>query len=205
MTTFTLRKGSPAKTRSDAVVVGVCTSGGEPVAAPGAEAVVSAYGKKFADLVRSVGFEGKTGQVAKVPSGDTLKSPLLVLVGLGAADELTANGVRRGAGIAGRAVSKADHVVLALPARDASEVRAVFDNAATLTPMLTLMVRAVYDVTVSGITALSQVAGAAVAAGLWHLGCACRMRGKRCRSISSPSTQPRCRRPRRRTRRRCCA
>ena len=55
MTTFTLRKGSPAKTRSDVVVVGVCTSGGEPVAAPGAEAVVSTYGKKFADLVRAVG------------------------------------------------------------------------------------------------------------------------------------------------------
>ena len=128
MTTFTLRKGSPAKTRSDAVVVGVCTSGGEPVAAPGAEAVVSAYGKKFADLVRSVGFEGKTGQVAKVPSGDTLKSPLLVLVGLGASDELTTNGVRRGAGIAGRALSKADHVVLALPARDAVEVRAAVEG-----------------------------------------------------------------------------
>jgi len=128
VTTFTLRKGSPAKTRSDAVVVGVCTSGGEPVAAPGSEAVVSAYGKKFAAMVRAVGFEGKVGQVAKVPSAGTLKSPLLVLVGLGPADELTVNGVRRGAGIAGRALSKADDVVLALPARDAAEVRAVVEG-----------------------------------------------------------------------------
>jgi len=128
VTTFTLRKGSPAKTRSDAVVVGVCTSGGEPVPAPGAEAVVSAYGKRFADLVRAVGFEGKAGQVAKVPSAGTLKAPQLLLVGLGALEELTANGVRRGAGVAARAVSRADDVALALPARDAAEVRAVVEG-----------------------------------------------------------------------------
>jgi leucyl aminopeptidase len=128
VTTFTLRKGSPAKSRSDAVVVGVCTSSGGPVPAPGAEAVASAYGKKFAALLSTVGFEGKAGQVAKVPSGDTLKSPLLVLVGLGPADELTANGVRRGAGVAGRALARAEDVVLALPARDATEVRAVAEG-----------------------------------------------------------------------------
>ncbi len=40
MTTYTLRKGSPAKTRTDLVVIGVArTAKGDLVACPGAEDV----------------------------------------------------------------------------------------------------------------------------------------------------------------------
>ena len=47
VTTYTLRKGSPAKTRTDVVVVGVVRSrGGDVRVAPGGEDVAAAYGRR---------------------------------------------------------------------------------------------------------------------------------------------------------------
>ena len=80
MTTYTLRKGSPAKTRTDAVVIGVVTAGKGVVAASGGEDVASAYGRRFGPLLATLGITGKRGDVAKIPTGGTLKSPLLVVV-----------------------------------------------------------------------------------------------------------------------------
>ncbi len=128
MTTFTLRKGSPDKTRTDAVVVGVVSGRKGLVAAPGGEAVASSYGRKFAPMLAALGFKAKAGEVAKLPTGGTIKSPVLVLVGLGEADALTADVVRRAAGVAARAVSNAVNVALALPAEDADQVRAVTEG-----------------------------------------------------------------------------
>lgn len=126
--TFTLRKGSPDKTRADVVVIGVVNGRKGLVAAPGGEAVASSYGRKFAPLLSTLGFKGKAGDVAKIPTAGTIKSPLLILVGLGDEAELDADGVRRAAGVAARAVSNAASVALALPARDADEVRAVTEG-----------------------------------------------------------------------------
>ena len=59
MTTYTLRKGSPAKTRTDLVVIGVArTSKGDLEACPGAEDVAAAYGRRFKPLLSSMGFRG---------------------------------------------------------------------------------------------------------------------------------------------------
>src|SRR3954453_17384955 len=87
VSTYTLRAANPAKTRCDAVVVGVVqggkgSSGGLPVA-PGGEEVAKAYGRSFRPLLASLGVTGKAGEVTKVPTGKNLSSPLLVLVGLG--------------------------------------------------------------------------------------------------------------------------
>ena len=59
MTTFTLRKGSPDKTRTDVVVIGVVSTRKGLVAAPGGEAVASAYGRKFAPMLSTLGFKGQ--------------------------------------------------------------------------------------------------------------------------------------------------
>ena len=83
MTTFTLRKGSPDKTRTDVVVIGVVSTRKGLVAAPGGEAVASAYGRKFAPMLSVLGFRGKAGETVKIPTAGTIKSPLLSLVGLG--------------------------------------------------------------------------------------------------------------------------
>ena len=68
VTTYTLRKGSPAKTRTDLVVIGVArTSKGELEVCPGAEDVAAAYGRRFRPLLASMGFDGNVGEVLRVP------------------------------------------------------------------------------------------------------------------------------------------
>ncbi len=131
MTSYTLRKGSPEKTRTDVVVVGV-TSGKKGLrAAPGGEGVADAYGRKFGPLLAALGFKARPGEVAKIPTGGTLRSPLLLLVGLGEADTLQQRGpdvVRRAAGVAARAVTNCASATLALPAGDPALVRAVVEG-----------------------------------------------------------------------------
>ncbi|TYL55692.1 leucyl aminopeptidase [Nocardioides sp. BGMRC 2183] len=111
VTTYALRSASPAKTRAEAVVVGVVPG---PALAPGAEDVAAAYGRKLRGLLSTLEVTGKPGEIAKVPSKDVIGSPLLVLVGLGA--DPTPAAVRRAAGAAARAVTNAASVALALPA-----------------------------------------------------------------------------------------
>jgi leucyl aminopeptidase len=123
VTTFALRTASPAKTRAEAVVVGVLPDG---KLASGAEDVAAAYGRKLAGLLATVGLKGAPGDVAKVPTGGTIASPLLVLVGLG--PEPDAAAVRRAAGNAARAVTNAASVALALPADTPELVRAVVEG-----------------------------------------------------------------------------
>ena len=65
MSTYTLRSANPAKTRCDAVVVGVVQGGKGLMAAPGAEEVASAYGRSFRPLLASLGVTGKPGDLEK--------------------------------------------------------------------------------------------------------------------------------------------
>ncbi|WP_310963113.1 leucyl aminopeptidase [Nocardioides terrisoli] len=126
MTTYTLRKGSPATTRTDVVVVGVARDAkGGLVVCPGGEDVASAYGRKFAPLLASMGFTARSGEVLRIPAGEAVKAATLVLVGLGERDRLSLQEVRRGAGVAARNVANAATVAVALPAGDAAHVGAV--------------------------------------------------------------------------------
>ncbi len=135
MSTYTLRAANPAKTRCDAVVVGVVQGGkgrGSGLrVAPGGEEVAKAYGRSLAPLLASLGVTGKAGEVTKVPTGKRLSSPLLVLVGLGRLGndkEPSAGSVRRAAGAASRAVANTASVAIALPAESAELVRAVTEG-----------------------------------------------------------------------------
>lgn len=126
MTSYTLRSASPAKTRCDAVVVGVVQGkkGAELVEA-GAD-VAKAYGRKLRPLLATLGVTGKAGEAVKVPTAGTLSSALLVLVGLGKEPGPTA--VRRAAGVAARTVTNAASVAVALPADTPELVRAVTEG-----------------------------------------------------------------------------
>jgi leucyl aminopeptidase len=128
VTNYILRKGAVERTGTDAVVVGVLSSDKAPTIAPGGEGVADAYGRKLKPLLSMLGFTGKLGQTATVPTGGTLKAPVLVLVGLGA--EVTPVAVRRAAGASARAVENAASVALALPTGDAALVRAVVEGFA---------------------------------------------------------------------------
>jgi leucyl aminopeptidase len=126
VTSYTLRSASPAKTRSDAVVVGVVQTPTGPELAAGGEDVGQAYGRKLRPLLATLGVTGKAGEVVKVPTTGTLSSGLLVLVGLGKTATPTA--VRRAAGAAARAVTNAASVAIALPADSVELVRAVAEG-----------------------------------------------------------------------------
>ena len=129
MTSYTLRRGAPERTRADAVVVGVVHTPNGPQVAAGGEGVAAAYGRRLAPLLSTIGFSGKLDEVAKVPTAGILRSSLLILVGMGAGDPADPTAVRRAAGLALRNVSNAASVALALPAADARLVRAVVEGA----------------------------------------------------------------------------
>jgi leucyl aminopeptidase len=129
VTTYTLRKGAPDRTRTDLVVIGVSTGkSGALVAASGAEAVAEAYGRKFVPLLVSMGFGGSFGEVVKLPTNGVLNAAQLLAVGLGPAGELTPEKVRRAAGVAARNLGNAASVAVALPAEDAAYIRAVAEG-----------------------------------------------------------------------------
>ena len=126
MTTYVLRKGSAEKTGTDVLVVGVLKGRKGPTLAPGAEAVAEAYGRRLKPMLATLGVSGKAGQTTTIPSGGTVKAPVLVLVGLG--PESSPEAVRRASGAAARAVTNAASVGLALPADDPALVRALVEG-----------------------------------------------------------------------------
>ncbi|HET7388958.1 MAG TPA: leucyl aminopeptidase [Nocardioidaceae bacterium] len=130
MTSYTLRRGAADKTRADVVVVGVVRTPKGLRVAEGGEPVASAYGRRLSPLLSTLGFTGRAGEIAKLPTSGTLRSPLLMLVGLGEQNPaaLTPSEVRRAAGAAARALSNAASVALALPAGGPEHVRAVVEG-----------------------------------------------------------------------------
>ncbi len=131
MTSYHLRGASPAKTRADAVVVGAWKAASGAALADGAEDVGSAFGRTLRPLLSTLGFTGKTGEVARVPTGGKLSSPLLVLVGMGERPKERPAEIlacRRAAGVAARSTANAASVALALPSGDAGLVRNVLEG-----------------------------------------------------------------------------
>jgi len=126
VTTYALSNASPAKTKADAVVVGVLKTAKGPVVVKDADELAAAWGRKFRPLLLSLGVTGKAGEVAKFPSAGAVNSPLVVLVGLGEAADPSA--IRRAAGTAARAVPNAASVALALGSTDAEGVRAALEG-----------------------------------------------------------------------------
>ncbi|EON23585.1 leucyl aminopeptidase [Nocardioides sp. CF8] len=122
-TTYTLRSASPAKTRAEAVVVGVLASDKGPVVCDAGADVAEAWGRKWQPLLSTLGVTGKAGEAVRIPANGLINAQLLVLVGLGAEPDETS--VRRAAGVAARSVPNAASVAIALPADTPGLVDAV--------------------------------------------------------------------------------
>ena len=129
MATLTARTAQADTVRTDAVVVGVSRSKKGLVAVDTATDTAKAFGRSFVPTLASLGFEGKPGQVAKLPSGHVVRTPLTVAVGLGDLADLDREGLRRAAAAGVRAVSNAVTVALALPVDEADDVQAVGEGA----------------------------------------------------------------------------
>ncbi len=156
MTSYQLRAANPAKTRADAVVVGVLQHDTGAVLAPGAEEVGKAYGRKLRPLLASLGVTGKAGEVHKLPTNGTLSSPLLVLVGIGRETDQVA--CRRAAGSAARAVTNAATVAVALPADTPGLVRAVVEGYSLGGYTFTTYKKETKDTRPGTVTVLSSIA-----------------------------------------------
>ena len=130
MTTIALRNTRPSKAKVDAVVAGVVKVDDGVSIGPGGEDVARAFGRRLPSMLATLGATGKPGEVLKVPADGVLAAPLLVLTGLGPADRVDAEAVRRAAGAATRALAGTRTVAFALPAAAADQVRAVADGAA---------------------------------------------------------------------------
>ena len=127
VTSYSLRSSSPAKTRADAVVVGVVATADGPRLCDAAEDVTQAYGRRLLPFLSTMGVTGKAGEAVKAPTRDEVNAPLLVFVGLGedAGDPVA---VRRAAGVAARSVPNAASVALALPSDTPELVAAVVEG-----------------------------------------------------------------------------
>jgi leucyl aminopeptidase len=146
VTTISLRKGAAHKTSADALVVGVVNAGKAPgkrtskangkgrdvasvAVVPGAEDVANAFGRNFGSMLQSLGVKASVGEVTKLPGGGAVKAPLVLLVGLGEAAEVSPETIRRAVGSAMRALDdEARTVALALPADTSEQVCAVAEG-----------------------------------------------------------------------------
>lgn len=127
MTTYSLRSASPAKTRADAVVVGVVAGEKGPRLCEAADEVTKAYGRKLRPFLSTMGVSGKAGEAVRTPTRGEVNAPLLVFVGLGD-DPTDTVAVRRAAGVAARSVPNAASVALALPSETPELVAAVVEG-----------------------------------------------------------------------------
>jgi leucyl aminopeptidase len=128
VTTVHLNPSGSVSVETDALVVGVHASPGGPQAAPGAEGLDQALGGRLGSTLTSMGFSGKAGETAKLPTFGALPAPLVVAVGLGDAPETGAydlEALRRAAGAAARELAGTARAALALPARTEAEAEAV--------------------------------------------------------------------------------
>jgi leucyl aminopeptidase len=128
--TTLLRKADPTKVKADALVIGVHPGPDGVRPGIGSADVVRALGRGFSSSAAGLGVTGKLGQVAKVPSAAGVKAPVTAIVGLGPADQLDGEALRRAAGSAVRQLAGSETVAFALPAVSEAQVRAVADGAA---------------------------------------------------------------------------
>ncbi|WP_238997789.1 leucyl aminopeptidase [Nocardioides limicola] len=128
VTSYSLRTASPAKTRADVVIVGVAdTRKGLTALGPGAD-VQQAYGRKWRPLLSTLGFTAKANEVVKVPTSESVNSPLLMLVGLGETTDPTEECLRAAAGAAARALTNVASAAVALPTDTPERVGAVTEG-----------------------------------------------------------------------------
>jgi leucyl aminopeptidase len=128
VTTINLRAANATGTRADVLVIGVATtSDGLVVPGPGT-AVAAAFGRGFEPTLSSLGFSGKQGEVAKLPSVGVVKSSLVIAVGLGDEEAVTPEALRRAAGVAVRSIRNSSSAAFALPSTDERDVQAICEG-----------------------------------------------------------------------------
>jgi len=128
VTELTLTTKTVARIKADAVVVAVGQRDGNPVLLDGADLPRSVTSSLTA-LLPALGVKGGTDEVVRAVAGDGLAAEVVVLTGVGPADDVELEALRRAAGAAVRSLAGTGDVVLALPAETAEQVGAVAEGA----------------------------------------------------------------------------
>ncbi|WP_291414612.1 leucyl aminopeptidase [Actinophytocola sp.] len=102
----------------DAVIIGTVQDGEHVALAPGGEQVDAGFDGTLAGVLATLGASGKPDEVVKVPTMGRLRAGVVVAVGLGKADDLDANQVRRASGVAARALAGTRRAVSTLSTVD---------------------------------------------------------------------------------------
>ncbi len=109
--TFTLSASPVDRVQADLLAVPV---GAGRALGPGAAAVDAALDGDLAAFMAEADFEGNPGQTLAVPTRGRLRAAAAMLVGVGAFDEITPDGVRRAAAAVARKATKAASVATTL-------------------------------------------------------------------------------------------
>nr|WP_307848238.1 leucyl aminopeptidase [Microbispora oryzae] len=127
MTTVRVNPADTVSIETGAVVVGVHGSPEGLRAAPGADGLDQALGGRLIESLTSLGFTGKSEEIAKIPTFGALPAPLVVAVGLGPEPdgEHDLETLRRAAGAAIRSLAGTAAAAVALPAASAAQTEAV--------------------------------------------------------------------------------
>jgi leucyl aminopeptidase len=105
--TFTLTTSPVDRVQADLLAVPV---GADRALGPGADAVDAALDGDLAAFMEEANFDGKPGQTLAVPTRGRLRAAAAMLVGVGAFDEITTDGLRRAAAAVSRKATKAPSV-----------------------------------------------------------------------------------------------
>ncbi len=109
--TFTLSASPVDRVQADLLAVPI---GAGRALGPGAEAVDAALDGELTAFMAEADFEGKPGQTLAVPTRGRLRAAAAMLVGIGAFDEVTADGIRRAAAAVARKATRAPSVATTL-------------------------------------------------------------------------------------------
>jgi leucyl aminopeptidase len=136
VTTLRISDKSPADTKADVLVIGVTAGPDGPLLAAGRGApdLPRAVRNGLAGSLAALGVTGKPDQVIRIPSGDGVTAPVLVLTGLGPAPagraaSYDAEVLRRASGAATRSLGGVGSVAIALPAADSNAIGAIAEGA----------------------------------------------------------------------------
>ncbi len=131
MTTLTLSDRSGADTKAQALVLASTTTGSRAVLAAG-HGLKSRTAEHIDATLEAIGAQGTADEVIKLTGVPGVKAPLVLVTGLGTAEDdggFSAETLRRAAGAATRALGGKETGAIALPATDAAAVGAVAEGA----------------------------------------------------------------------------
>lgn len=106
-----------AESRAETIVIGTLAGTDGLELAPGSDAVDTAFEAGLLDVLRSLGATGKAEETVRLPTMGALPATSVLAVGLGKPD-VTAESVRRAAGVSGRALAGTGRALTTLSAVD---------------------------------------------------------------------------------------